>query len=90
MSQGALSWTMMSSAAGPDPLTQISPRPVSQEPMYLVTNLGISYGFGTPDFKHLTFPATMRLDWIRVYQPKDAVNVGCDPAEFPTASYIAR
>lgn len=30
----------------------------------------------------------MRVDWIRVYQPKDAINVGCDPKEFPTEAYI--
>ena len=36
----------------------------------------------------LTFPATMSIDYIRVYQPKDAVNLGCDPSGFPTAQYI--
>ena len=30
----------------------------------------------------------MTIDWIRVYQPKNALNVGCDPKEFPTAQYI--
>ena len=51
-------------------------------------NLGISQNFGFVDFEHLTFPATMRVDWIRVYQPKDAINIGCDPEAFPTAAYI--
>lgn len=30
----------------------------------------------------------MSIDYIRVYQPKDAINIGCDPKEFPTAAYI--
>ena len=51
-------------------------------------NLGISQNFGAVDFERLTFPATMRVDWIRVYQDPNAYNVGCDPADFPTKSYI--
>jgi len=30
----------------------------------------------------------MKIDYIRVYQPKDARNVGCNPPDFPTADYI--
>ncbi|KAG6878619.1 hypothetical protein C0993_001142 [Termitomyces sp. T159_Od127] len=30
----------------------------------------------------------MRVDWIRVYQPKDAINIGCNPNQFPTEKYI--
>jgi beta-glucan synthesis-associated protein KRE6 len=48
----------------------------------------MSENFGTVDLEHLVFPTKMRVDWIRVYQPKDAVNVGCDPADFPTKAYI--
>ena len=51
-------------------------------------NLGMSENFGKVDLAHLVFPTTMRVDWIRVYQPKDAINIGCDPAAFPTAAYI--
>lgn len=51
-------------------------------------NLGMSPNFANVDFTDLTFPAVMEVDWIRVYQPKHAINVGCDPKDFPTASYI--
>lgn len=51
-------------------------------------NLGMSTNFGNVDLKHLTFPATMSVDYIRVYQDPNAVNVGCDPPDFPTAAYI--
>jgi len=71
-----------------DPLTEISDRPIPQEPMYLIANLGMSPNFQPPDFQDLVFPTTMMIDWVRVYQPKNAVNVGCDPQDFPTAAYI--
>ena len=51
-------------------------------------NLGMSTNFGTVDLEHLTFPTTMKVDYIRVYQDPDALNVRCDPADFPTAAYI--
>jgi hypothetical protein len=46
--------------------------------------------FGTIDADiDSVFPATMEVDWIRVYQQKDKVNVGCDPKDFPTSAYIS-
>jgi hypothetical protein len=51
-------------------------------------NLGLSESFSFIDFDHLTFPAVMRVDWVRVYQDPDNVQVGCDPKDYPTAEYI--
>jgi beta-glucanase (GH16 family) len=51
-------------------------------------NLGMSTNFGPVDLEHLPFPAHMRVDYIRVYQPEDEINLGCDPKDFPTAQYI--
>jgi beta-glucanase (GH16 family) len=72
-----------------NPSVEISQRPVPQEPMYLLANLGISFNFGGIS-ENLVLPATMRIDYIRVYQPKNAINIGCDPKDFPTADYIER
>ncbi|KAJ7573926.1 beta-glucan synthesis-associated [Mycena floridula] len=84
-----LAWTMNVGAVGPNSITQISQRPIPQEPMYIIANLGMSASFGgTPDFDDLVFPAIMSIDWIRVYQPKNALNIGCDPENFPTQAYI--
>lgn len=83
-----VSWTIMSAGLAGDTRTEIGPRPVSQEPMYIIANLGISKNFGFIDLENLQFPATMSIDYIRVYQPANAINVGCDPANFPTAKYI--
>ena len=51
-------------------------------------NLGISPEFVIPDFENLQFPTTMRVDWIRVYQDPNMINIGCDPPDFPTKAYI--
>ena len=48
----------------------------------------MSQNFGFVDLAHLTFPTTMKVDYIRVYQDPANINVGCDPSDFPTAAYI--
>ena len=30
----------------------------------------------------------MYVDYVRVYQPEDQINVGCDPPGYPTQEYI--
>ncbi|KAJ7059441.1 beta-glucan synthesis-associated protein-domain-containing protein [Mycena amicta] len=88
INNGEISWTLNVGGVGADAEAQISARPVTQEPLYILVNLGISPSFGFIDFAHLVFPATMRIDWIRVYQPADRINIGCDPKEMPTKAYI--
>ncbi|KIK46662.1 glycoside hydrolase family 16 protein [Suillus luteus UH-Slu-Lm8-n1] len=83
-----VAWTLNVAGMGPDPTVGISARPIPQEPMYIIMNLGMSTNFGPVDLEHLPFPAHMRVDYIRVYQPSNARNVGCDPKNFPTADYI--
>ncbi|KAJ7207426.1 beta-glucan synthesis-associated protein KRE6 [Mycena pura] len=83
-----LVWTMNGNMVGADSATQIAARQVPAEPMYVIMNLGLSESFGAIDFEHLTFPAVMRVDWVRVYQDADNVQVGCSPPAFPTADYI--
>ena len=47
--------------------------------------------FQKQDFKHLTFPVSMYIDYVRVYQRDDITDgVGCDPASRPTADYIQK
>ncbi|KAJ7042400.1 beta-glucan synthesis-associated protein [Mycena alexandri] len=83
-----IAWTLNQAGMAADTAVEIGPRPVPQEPLYIIANLGMSENFGVVDFEHLTFPAVMRVDYIRVYQPKDAINIGCDPEAFPTQAYI--
>ncbi|KAF9534690.1 glycoside hydrolase family 16 protein [Crepidotus variabilis] len=84
------SWTLTGAGIGADNDVQISARQVTPEPMYIIVNLGMSKNFGSVDFEHLTFPTTMRVDYIRVYQDVKQVNIGCDPKDYPTAAYIQR
>ncbi|KAJ8454577.1 hypothetical protein ONZ51_g12947 [Trametes cubensis] len=88
---GQPSWKMTAATIGPDANTEISQRLVPEEPMYIVMNLGMSPGFQKQDFKHLTFPVKMYIDYVRVYQ-RDDVSEGttCDPSHHPTADYINR
>ena len=88
IADGKLAWTLKQPGFAADTRVEIGPRPVPQEPMYIIANLGMSSNFGFVDLDHLTFPTTMKVDWIRVYQDPDNINIGCDPPDFPTAAYI--
>ncbi|KAJ7621167.1 glycoside hydrolase family 16 protein [Roridomyces roridus] len=81
-------WTIYASGMAADPRVEIGSRPVPQEPMYILANLGMSQNFGGVDIEHLTFPTTLSIDYIRVYQYPDQINIGCDPVDFPTQDYI--
>ncbi|TFY75995.1 hypothetical protein EWM64_g8017 [Hericium alpestre] len=88
ISSGTPSWTINAAGMAADPETQISARPVPQEPLYILMNMGMSTNFGKVDLEHIPFPVHMYVDYVRVYQPKGQRNIGCDPADFPTAAYI--
>ncbi|KAJ7267489.1 glycoside hydrolase family 16 protein [Mycena rebaudengoi] len=83
-----VAWTINGAGMAKDPIAEIDARVVPEEPLYILANLGMSNNFGFVDLEHLTFPTVMRVDYIRVYQYPDAVNIGCDPPDFPTAAYI--
>lgn len=89
VNDGKVAWTLNAAGVGADSDTEISARPIPGEPMYILANLGMSTNFGDVDLDHLTFPAIMLIDWIRVYQDPDNINIGCDPEDYPTADYIA-
>lgn len=87
---GVKAWTLEASAVGADALAGISQRPIPEEPMYILMNVAISSGFGSVEWDELKFPATMEVDYIRLYQAPDKQNLGCDPPDFPTYDYINR
>ncbi|KAL0576398.1 hypothetical protein V5O48_005587 [Marasmius crinis-equi] len=90
LSDNKKAWTLRGSGLAADNNVKISARPIPQEPMYLIANLGLSENFGDVDLQHLKFPVSMLIDYIRVYQDPKKMNVGCDPKDFPTAAYIAQ
>lgn len=106
ISNGKLAWTLLSGGLIADNKSEIAARPIPQEPMYIIFNLGrflqymprsqclpydlgLSTSFVTVDYDDLAFPATMNVDYVRVYQDPDNINIGCDPEDFPTADYIS-
>ncbi|CAK5276442.1 unnamed protein product [Mycena citricolor] len=82
-----VTWTLNAAGVGANPQTQISARPIPTEPMYILINLGFSRNFAWLD-ERLSFPGIMRVDWVRVYQHPDKINIGCDPPDRPTQDYI--
>jgi beta-glucan synthesis-associated protein KRE6 len=82
------SWYMTSASLVADPVAAIDRRPIPQEPLYLIVNLGQSANFVPEISPLIEYPVTMYVDYIRVYQPKGQHNVGCSPKDFPTADYI--
>lgn len=91
---GHLSWyvgedptlTLHSYALGPN--GNIGFRPFSKEPMSIIMNLGISNNWAYIDWASIHFPCELRVDYVRIYQPQDAIDVTCDPASHPTYDYI--
>ena len=67
----------------------IGERMIPWEPMYIIFNLGMSKDFGEVDIQNLPFPSQMVIDYIRLYQRPNKINVGCDPPDYPTAQWIA-
>ncbi|ORY89409.1 family 16 glycoside hydrolase, partial [Leucosporidium creatinivorum] len=83
------SWQLSAAAIGPNAEAQISQRLISEEPMSIILNLGISESFQPPEWGKIQFPGVLRFDYVRVYQ-KGTPQVTCDPASHPTADYINR
>ncbi|KAG8626570.1 hypothetical protein KVT40_005515 [Elsinoe batatas] len=74
-------------ALGPN--GNVKSRPIAQEPMSLIFNLGISPSWTNIDFPNLRFPSVMRIDYVRIYQRDGKESVTCDPPGYPTTKYIA-
>ncbi|KAF2476163.1 beta-glucan synthesis-associated [Lindgomyces ingoldianus] len=73
-------------AIGPN--GNIGSRQISQEPMSLVLNLGISNSWTFIDWEKLKFPTVMRVDYVRWYQKAGRESVTCDPPGYETTTYI--
>ncbi|KAL0243411.1 hypothetical protein I308_105377 [Cryptococcus tetragattii IND107] len=89
VADGKKSWTMYPAAVGPLSSMNIGQRLISEEPMAMVINFGMSNNFQAIDLNHLTFPAEMHVDYMRVYQRSEG-RIGCDPDDRPTAAYIKK
>lgn len=81
-------WKIEGSALGPN--GNIGQRVIPEEPMAIVANFGLSASFASLNWTGLgtLMPATMRLDYIRIYQDSTG-EMTCDPENYPTTEYIA-
>ena len=68
----------------------VGKRIIPEEPMSVIANFGMSSGFSALNLTGLgpLMPATMRIDYIRIYQEGDGL-ITCDPEGFETTPYIA-
>lgn len=82
-------WKLDARAIGPN--GNVGQRTIPQEPMAMVMNFGMSNGFSQLNLTGLAhlMPATMRVDYLRIYQDEDNQSVTCDPPGYPTTDYIA-
>ena len=95
---GRINWfvgdqtTWMMDGRSVRPNGNIGQRIIPAEPMALVMNFGMSASFAQLNFTGLAplMPATMRFDYVRIYQDSSSTSVTCDPPGMETTNYIAR
>ncbi|TVY32237.1 Beta-glucan synthesis-associated protein [Lachnellula occidentalis] len=74
-------------AIGPN--GNVGARQISEEPMSMVLNLGISNSWSQILLADLKFPTVMHVDYVRIYQKAGQTSITCDPPGYPTTDYIA-
>ncbi|TAQ91052.1 hypothetical protein B7494_g586 [Chlorociboria aeruginascens] len=67
----------------------INQRLISEEPMSLVFNLGMSGSWSEILIGQLKFPTIMHVDYVRIYQRPGSTIMTCDPPGYPTTEYIS-
>jgi beta-glucanase (GH16 family) len=80
-------WKLFGNSIGPN--GNVGQRVIPEEPMTIIANFGMSNGFSAVNLTGLAklMPATMRLDYIRIYQ-NEGDEMTCDPQGYPTTDYI--
>ena len=83
-------WKMDARALRPN--GNIGQRTMPEEPMAVIMNLGMGTSFSQVMMPNLNtlFPATMRFDYLRIYQEEGSESVTCDPEGYPTTEYIEK
>lgn len=79
-------FTLQAYAMGPN--GNVGFRRISKEPMSVIMNLGLSNSWAYIDWPSFRFPMHMRVDYVRVYQPPNLIDMTCDPDGYPTTNYI--
>ena len=96
LSDGQISWfvgddmsfMITGNAVGPN--GNVDSRPISNEPMSIVLNVGFSTAWTGINYQELRFPTTMYIDYVRWYQKEGEQSVTCDPPGYETTDYIKK
>lgn len=83
-------WTMDARSIGPN--GNIGRRTIPEEPMSIIVNFGMSNSFAYINLPEIVkqLPATMRIDYIRIYQDEGKELMTCDPPGYETTEYIRK
>ncbi|KAF2005298.1 glycoside hydrolase family 16 protein [Amniculicola lignicola CBS 123094] len=83
-------WTMDARAIREN--GNVGKRTIPEEPMSIIANFGMSNSFAAINLTGIaaSLPATMRVDYIRIYQDEGSEMVTCDPPNYPTTDYIKK
>lgn len=86
---GDKTWKVTGDSVGPN--GNIGQRVIPEEPLTIIANFGMSNNFAQLNMSGLgpLMPATMRIDYIRIYQDEEG-EVTCDPKGYPTTEYIEK
>ncbi|KAG9890681.1 beta-glucan synthesis-associated, partial [Aureobasidium melanogenum] len=93
-SESFIAWTvagqemMKFDARAIGPNGNVGQRIISEEPMSMILNLGISENWVAINWSAVSWPAIMRIDYVRIYQKEGEESVTCDPPGFETTEYI--
>ncbi|PNH02275.1 Beta-glucan synthesis-associated protein SKN1 [Tetrabaena socialis] len=61
----------------------VGDRLIPVDPQYININLAMSNNFAAIS-PQLPLPSSMEIDYVRIYQARSAINIGCDTAAFPS------
>ncbi|KAG9712730.1 beta-glucan synthesis-associated, partial [Aureobasidium melanogenum] len=95
-SESFIAWTvagqemMKFDARAIGPNGNVGQRIISEEPMSMILNLGISENWVAINWSAVSWPAIMRIDYVRIYQKEGEESVTCDPPGFETTEYIKK
>ncbi|MCJ1476534.1 hypothetical protein MMC13_005200 [Lambiella insularis] len=95
-SSGKINWfvgnesTWMMDARSIRPNGNVGQRVIPKEPMAMIMNFGMSNSFSALNLTGIAplLPATMRFDYVRIYQDSGSVSVTCNPTGYETTGYI--
>lgn len=83
-------WTMDARSVGPN--GNVGKRTIPEEPLSVIFNFGMSNSFAYINLDGIAkqLPATMRIDYIRIYQDEGKELMTCDPPGYETTDYIKK